>query len=175
MHKSPQEQTTSEWLAEYDGKNITPIQSPIAPAREIPPSNDNHDEGVVDEYALIPDGEYSAWYLDHELHPNFKGYGDKLVISFSVIESDYAGEAVKSYYNITILKTGWKAKGGSRWVKEMRRLFPGRKRKDRLPPSMLKDKRVLVEVRTVTRGRAKRTLDQAEQYSVVANILRLLN
>ena len=130
---------------------------------------------AVDEKALIPDGEYEAWYLGHELHPNFKGYGDKLVVSFSVAECDQAGEVVSSFYNITITKTGFKALGGSRWVKEMRRLFPGRKRKDRLPPSLLKNKNVLIEVRTVTKGKKQRVLDPEERYSVVANILRLLN
>jgi hypothetical protein len=175
VHKFPDKQSVDDWLVDYAGGNVTPIQSPatIAPEKKGPQKNDG--EGVVEEHSLIPDGEYQAWFLDHKLHPNFKGYGDKLVISFSVTESDYEGEIVRSFYNITITKTGWKAMGGSRWVKEMRRLFPDRKRKDRLPPSMLKDRKVLIEVRTVTKGKAKRALDPDEQYSVVENILRLLN
>ncbi|MFC1702423.1 hypothetical protein ACFL1J_06760 [Pseudomonadota bacterium] len=176
MHNSPENQGVDDWLAEYNGENVKPFPTHTAPVSEAPTSNDDSDEGVVDEKALIPDGEYQAWYAGHELHPNFKGYGDKLVVSFSVAECDHAGEIVSSYYNITITKNnGFKAMGGSRWVREMRRLFPNRKRKDRLPASLLKNKNVLIEVRTVTKGKQQRVLDPEEQYSVVANILRLLN
>jgi hypothetical protein len=171
---SPERQSVDDWLADHAGAKVTPIQ-PQSPVSSFPSTNDSNDEGVVEEHALIPEGEYQAWYLEHELHENFKGYGDKLVVSFSVTDTDYAGEIVNSYYNVTITKTGFKAKGGSRWVREIRRLFPLRKRKDRLPPSLLKNRNVLVEVRTVKKGSKQRTLDPEERYSVVANILRLLN
>lgn len=177
MHKQPAEQTTEEWMADYNRKSEPPFHPPTTTASvtDIPLSNKDSDEGIVEEKALIPAGEYQALYLSHELHPNFHGFGDKLVISYSVVDSDYAGEIILSYYNITILETGFKAKGGSNWVKDMRRLFPHRKRKDRLPPSLLKNRKVLVEVRTIVTGRGKRILQKEEQYSIVANILRLLN
>jgi hypothetical protein len=174
---NPEGQSVDDWLLDFTGATVTPIktQPPVAPVSTIPSTNESDDEGVVEEKPLLPEGEYPAWYLEHKKHPNFKGYGDKLVVSFRVDECGYAGEIVSAFYNITITEKGWKAKGGSRWVKEMRRLFPDRKRKDRLPVLLLKNKKVLIEVRTVITGKAKRVLEEAEQYSVVDSILRLLN
>jgi hypothetical protein len=174
VNKSQIEQTNEEWLSDHAGKNVTPIQ-PSAPVNKTRSQHEGIHEGVVEEKPLLPEGEYPAWYSSHELHKNFKGYGDKLVVSFRVDECGYADEIVSAFYNITITEKGWKTKGGSRWVKEMRRLFPDRKRKDRLPVSLLKNKNVLIDVRTVTTGKAKRVLEEAEQYSVVDSILRLLN
>ena len=105
MHRPPEKQSVDDWLTDYAGGNVTPIQSPAAVAPEKNSSQKNDGEGVVEEHSLIPAGEYQAWFLDHKLHPNFKGDGDKLVISFSVTESDYEGEIVRSFYNITITKT----------------------------------------------------------------------
>lgn len=175
--RPPQEQTPDEWLVDYAGEKVMPVNTPTvtAPVCNALPSNDDHDEGVVEEKALIPAGKYHAIYLDHVLQPNFKGYGDKLVVSFTVTKAVYTGEIVNGFYNVRITNNGFSAKGGSRWVREMRQLFPDRKRKDRLPPSLLKNRNILVEVRTVTTGRGKRILDQTEQYSVVSNILGLLD
>ena len=174
---NPEEQSVDDWLSDYTGATVTPIktQPPVAPVIATPSINESDDEGIVEEKPLLPEGEYLAWYSSHEQHKNFKGYGDKLVVSFRIDECDHAGEIVSAFYNITITEKGWKTKGGSRWVKEMRRLFPDRKRKDRLPVSLLKNKKVLIEVRTVITGKAKRVLDKSEQYSVVNNIQRLLN
>ena len=122
VHKSPQQQTQQEWLADLNGESVPSIQhpAPIAPVNE-------HDldqgEGEVEEHPLVPAGGYQAVYLHHKIHPNYQGYGDKLVVSFSVTDGDHAGEIIRSYYNITITNTGFTSKGGSRWVKEMRRLF----------------------------------------------------
>ena len=77
--KPPLEQTHDEWLADYDGR-VTP-----EPVNEVYPPDNDQGEGMVEEKALLPAGEYQATYLEHGLQPNFKGYGDKLVVSFTVM------------------------------------------------------------------------------------------
>ena len=111
MHKPQTNQSTDEWLRAYAGKNVTQIQ-PSAPLNKTQSQHDDLEEGVVEEKALIPEGEYSAWYSSHELHKNFKGYGDKLVVSFCVDECDHAGEIVSAFYNITITKKVGRLKVG---------------------------------------------------------------
>lgn len=168
MIKRPEEQSNAEWLADYDSsKPANPNLSVV--------SEDPSGEGEVDEHPLIPEGKYRTRYVGHSLIESFRGYGDKLVLEMCVVDTTYEGETVKAYYNIQITGRGWKAKGGSRWVLEMRKLFPQRKRKDRLPPSLLKEHDILAKIRTVQVGSNNRTLLPTERYSVVKELIALLD
>ena len=175
MHKSPQEQTTDEWLESYGSHNVTPIQSSalVVPPRDNP-LPDESGEGLVIEYAWVPAGIFRGTYLKHELKPNFRGYGDKLIVEFCIVDGDYIGDIVRGFFNVTITgENKFSVRGGSRWVTEIRQLFPERNRKDRLPVSLLKNRVIEIQVRD-SRGKKQKDLPENERYSVVKKMLRLV-
>ena len=175
MHKSPEEQTTDEWLESYDSQNVTPIQSS---ALVVPPKDnplpDESGEGLVIEYAWVPVGVFRATYQKHELKPNYMRYGDKLIVDFCIVEGDYRGEIVQSFFNVKITgENKFSVRGGSRWVTEIRHLFPERNRKDRLPVSLLKNRVIEIQVRD-SKGKKQKELPEHARYSVVKKMLRLV-
>jgi hypothetical protein len=174
IHNTNTGQSTDEWLSEYTSQpaRANPLNTKPATAQKI--TADDSNEGVVIEHALIPPGEYKARYMRHEAKANFKGYGDKLVVEFCISDGEHSGEVTRCFYNIQIQEKGWQTKGGSRWVKELRTLFPEKKRKDRLPPLLLKNRNILIEVVTVTQGSGKRELDLSAYYSKVSKLIRII-
>jgi len=174
MHKSPEDQTVDEWEAEYSGENVSPFPAHEAPVSEESLSDDDNEECVVVEHAWIPEGKYCATYIGHDLKKKYRGYDDKLIIDFSIVQSDYSGEIVRSFFIIKILADyKYSAQGGSRWVREMRSMFPelGRKRAPKV--SMLKGRVIEIEVRD-SMGKGNKPLDEDMRYSVVKKMLRVV-
>ena len=83
-------------------------------------------------------------------------------------------EEVCAYYNITIKDGGFVARGGSRWVKEMRHLFPECQRSRSLPPSLLENCIVRLRLRDANENKKRRKFGGQQKYSVVAEMLELI-
>ena len=117
---------------------------------------DEHEseDGVVIEHPRIPEGDYLVRYLSHELHKKYHGFGDKLVIEFVIVQGNYQGTALNAFYNVEITEKGFTVRGGTRYLREMRRLLPSPR--PSYPVSLLEDKTLLVVVRTVIKGKGKR-------------------
>jgi hypothetical protein len=177
-HKSPERQSVGDWLVDYDGENVTPIQpqSPAVPVSAIPLPNgeDDPEECVVVEHAWIPEGKYCATYIGHDLKKKYRGYDDKLVIEFSIVQGDYSGEIVRGFFIIKILADyKYSAQGGSRWVTEMRSMFPELGRKRSPTVSLLKGRVIEIQVRD-SRGKGNKPLAEEMRYSVVKKMLRVV-
>ena len=174
--KHPDELTNDEWVATYTSDNVTPINTPALTAPVISESSapDELEECVVVKHAWLPAGKYFATYLGHELKKKYRGYDDKLVIEFSIVQSDYSGEIVRSFFIIKILADyKYSAQGGSRWIREMRLLFPEIGRKRAPSVSMLKDRVIEIQLRDA-KGKGGKTLDEDMRYSVVEKMLRVI-
>ena len=174
MGKNPQEMTNDEWLARHAPQNATPI---TPPPLTVPPGNDaedNPEECVVVEHAWIPEGKYCATYIGHELKKKYRGYDDKLVIEFSIVQSDYSGEIVRGFFIIKILADyKYSAQGGSRWVTEMRSMFPELGRKRSPSVSLLKGRVIEIQVRD-SKGKGNKPLPEDMRYSVVEKMLSVV-
>ncbi len=126
---------------------------------------------------LLKPGRYELCYEFHEAVQLFRQ--PKLVIWFRVLDmGEHFGKFIPRYYNIkrTIGKKGrggmFKAGRSSNFVREYARLFPNRiSRLDRIPMEPFKGKRLIAEVRTVTRDREQEDLAASLHYSVVDRLL----
>lgn len=126
------------------------------------------------EHAWLPAGRYFASYISHELKKEYRGYDDKLVIEFSIVQNDFSGEIVRGFFIIKILADyKYSAKGGSRWVREMRSLFPEIGRKRAPSVSMLKGRVIEIQVRDA-KGKGGKPLDEDMRYSVVKKMIRVV-
>jgi hypothetical protein len=165
--KSPQEMTKEEWLASHASSNVTSISNNST-------VDDDPEAGVVIEHAWIPTGKYLATDIGHELKHKYKGYDDKLVIEFCIVEGDYKSAIVRGFFRIKIKgKYKFDVQGGSRWVTEMRAMFPERGRKDTLPVSLLRGKVIEILVRDA-KGKGNKPLPENARYSVVEKMIRVV-
>lgn len=174
MLKRPEDQTVVEWYAAHAGDRTSPNAAPTRSVSNASILEEDPEAGAVYEHAWIPEGGYYAQYLRHELVENFKGYGDKLVVEFCIVEGDCKGEVIPAYFG-TQIKGRYKYtfKGGSRWVTEMRSMFPERGRKESLPVTLLKGKVIEIQVRN-SKGKGQKLLPENMRWSVVGKMIRVV-
>lgn len=135
-----------------------------------------HDAQLVDAPALLPPGEYQAYYTQHETAIVF--HSAKVFVHFRVHGGDY--DRVKLYraYRVHSLK-GKPRKGGSIRLRHSHELFrqfvrltpSGRERPDRISLGRLRGCLLRISVRTVKKDSRQRALPEALQYSVVDEII----
>ena len=146
---------------------------PIDPGRPI-----HHElplcEVIGQELVNILDGEYLAMFEGHKLR-DYMGSG-KLDMTFQLIEGDHFGRELVRHFNVE-LDSDWKTAGGfkvgprSDYLREMRRLLP--EGEMWANPENLQGKTVIVKVDLVKHDRRKVPLDEASQYSVIRQLLKL--
>ena len=137
--------------------------------------------GVVEGGCIaVPDGEYELRYIFYETGMFF-GY-PKVIVHFAIDASDeYAGVPVCRYYNIKELTGEWgkygkyKALPRGDLVREYKRLFGGPNRTDRISFQALRGKRILACLKKVTRAYDWKALAPDDQYSRVAELIRIID
>jgi hypothetical protein len=122
-------------------------------------------EAATDAAPLIPDGEYQARVATPpRVSRLFQS--QRLVLTFEIVESRYAGIRVEFYAEV---RTGKHARFREAW--EVANGGPARRR-DRMPLSVFRNRLFLVRVRTVTKDRFQRK--RPRPYSVVDSIVERL-
>ena len=143
---------------------------------------DGDDDGIVEEdHPCIPDGIYTVTYLFHET-VLFKGE-PKVVVHLSILDdADWSGFEICRYYNVRSLTGepkrfgGFRAGGNSDLVREFRGLFTDQTRRlDRISLRRLKGRRIKARTRTVRKGWKYRDLPQSTWYSVVDELIELVD
>jgi len=129
---------------------------------------------------LIPDGEYEAVYVTHEITNG--SFGPKVKVTFRIVsQGPYFETLIPAWYNIqdgsSSKKKGAKVKlaRGSRLTGELLKVLHIKKRVDRLSPSMLKGYLLIVKVRIVKTNSRQKKLAEAQQYSIVDSLVCILN
>ena len=116
--------------------------------------------------ALIPEGIYEVIYTDHT---KYKYYSqDKLQINFVVVSpTEYSDTVLTRIYNYYD-----RAKRNSDYIKECQ-IVLGRRlnKKEKVSPSIFKNKVLKVKVRTVKNGRKQEKLPSFLQYSIIDSIV----
>ena len=143
---------------------------------------DGDDGGIVEEdHPCIPDGIYTVTYLFHET-VLFKGE-PKVVVHLSILDdADWSGFEICRYYNVRSLKGkprrfgGFRAGGTSDLVREFRGLFTDQTgRLDRISLRRLKGRQIKARTRTVRKGWKYRELPRSTWYSVVDELIELVD
>lgn len=127
---------------------------------------------------VVPDGEYEVRYDYYETTAAFRNTKVELHCAI-IMPEEFAGVPISRYYNVPSL-TGppkrygkFKAKPRGSLVREFRRLFDQPDRLDRISFARLKGRRLIVRVRTVTRGPDYQELPKHDQYSVIAELINI--
>lgn len=132
---------------------------------------------VVDDYPLVPPGEYSVCYIDHRTVIAYKQ--PKVYVRFRVTDGPYIGTKLFRAYRVHTL-TGKPRPNGRftlRRTHELYRQFvaitDAGERADRIALSRLRNCVLRASVRTVTQDSQQRDLGLGAQYSVVDRLLAI--
>ena len=145
------------------------------PAEEPEEGGGRIDGGCI----AVPNGKYELRYMYYE---TAKYFGvPKVVVYLAIDASDeYAGVPVCRFYNVTRL-TGPCCKYGNYiappcgdLTREYKQLVQEPLRQDRISFQVLKGKRVLGRLETVTKGYKGKILVPDNQYSRVAELIRVI-
>lgn len=134
----------------------------------------------ADQPIRVPEGNYTAAYSSHTTWL-FKGRHPKVVITFIIQDlGEHFGKEIKAYYNVNKLSgkprknghfsAGWK----SNFMLDYTTLFGKPARKDRISMCRFKNCFVTVKAKTVAKNRDQREYPEDLQYSVVSQILGLV-
>ena len=136
--------------------------------------------GTVDygrSCAPIPPGQYEATFTHHETAIVFKSA--KLFVWFRLVDpGPYFGVAIYKAYRVKALTGPPRRNGGyiigrnSDVAKMLVKTCDVKNRPDRLSAHMLAGKVLTISVRTVTTDYRQRSIPEALQYSVVADVVR---
>lgn len=126
---------------------------------------------------LIPAGEYEVMYHSHETRYVF---GPKLIVHFTITESEMAGLRVSRFYNVQAfggepgIVGEFKVGKCCAFFREYLNLFdPQTPRPDRLSMHRFKRQPILAEIRVVTEAN-RTSLPKAAQYSVINRLIRVI-
>jgi len=129
---------------------------------------------------LIPQGEYQAVYVTHEI---IRGsFGIKAKVTFRIIsQGEHFETLIPAWYNIKDGSQG-KRKGGkikvargSKLTSELLKVLQIKTRIDRLTPAMLRGYVLMVNVRTVKTDSRQKKLNPPQQYSIIDSLVCILN
>ena len=137
--------------------------------------------GVIEGGCIaVPDGEYELRYSFYETGMFFGS--PKVIVHFTIVASDeYAGLPVCRFYNVKKLTGEWgkygkyKAPPRGDLAREYKRLVGEPNRTDRISFLVLKGKRILARLETVTRAYDWKDLAPDDQYSRVAELIRIID
>jgi hypothetical protein len=138
--------------------------------------DDDAGEGTVIRSNAMPPGEYELSYVRHWTTSTQDG--GKLNIEFAIVDGPEKGLCLEAHYRVHL--NGPPGESGKFAVSElghyydqMTKLFPRRKRRDRLSPRMLKGKVVRGKVESVTKDwKGKK---RAKPYSKVEQLIELVD
>lgn len=131
--------------------------------------------------SLVPEGKYEVRYWFYETQVCFGA--PKVSVHFSIANHDkYSGTPIARHYTVNGL-SGPARKYGNfdvrspncRQVREFGRVSDDPERLDRISYASFKDKRILVRVRTVKKDSSGNLLGDDEKYSVVAEIIGVID
>lgn len=126
--------------------------------------------------ALVPDGEYEVRYVDYET-ARFFGNPKVILHCAIVVPEAYAGTPVDRFYNVSKLIGPPKVFGNfdapmrGDLVREFRRVV---KEPDRISFVPLRNKRLIVEIETVTTDYEHNMLSREDQYSRIKRLIQVL-
>jgi hypothetical protein len=122
----------------------------------------------MDELVLLKPGDYAACYVGHVGVRLFRTL--KIRVDFKPL--DHCGLVLSRWYRVQGY-TGGRVSAGrhSDIVREVSAVLGRRMRHDRIPLSELKDKIVMVRVRTVTTNAKQDALHVVNHYSVIEKVL----
>ena len=151
----------------------------VADAEE--PSEPEEGGGVVDGGCIaVPDGEYELRYFFYETALFWTS--PKVVVHFAIAASDeYAGLPVCRFYNVKKLTGPCREYGGyiapprGDLAREYKRLIKEPDRMDRISFRALRGKRILACLKKVTRAYDWKVLAPDDQYSRVAELIRIID
>ncbi len=151
----------------------------VADAEE--PSEPEEGGGVIEGGCIaVPDGEYWLRYSFYETGKFFDA--PKVAVHFAIDAPDkHAGVAVCRYYNVKKLTGPWGKYGGyiapprGALVREYKRLVGEPNRTDRISFLALKGKCILARLEKVTRAYDWTVLAPDDQYSKVAELIRIID
>ncbi len=137
--------------------------------------------GVIEGGCIaIPDGEYELRYVFYETGMFFGS--PKVAVHFTIVAPDeHASVPVCRYYNVKELIGPYRKYGGyiatprGSLKREYGRLVREPKRPDRISFSVLKGRRILARLATVMRAHDRADLAPDDQYSKVAELLRIID
>ena len=131
--------------------------------------------------SLVPDGKYEVRYRYYETQICFGA--SKVAVHFAIVNHDtYGGTPISRHYTVESLRGPPKRFGdftikspNCSLVREFGRASKNPDRRDRISYASFKDKRILVKTRTVIRNSRDEELAKDERYSVVAQILCVID
>ena len=145
------------------------------------PSEPKEGGGVIEGGCIaVPDGKYELRYIFYET--GLYWHSPKVAVHFAIDASDkYAGVPVCRYYNVKELTGQWGKYGGyvapprGALVREYKQLLKKPNRTDRISFLALKGKCILARLETVTRTYNWKALEPDNQYSRVAELIRIID
>ena len=154
------------------------------PKNDLPGAftSEESDEGggtISGTCVLVPDGEYEVRYVDYETG-RFFGTSKVILHCAIVVPEDYAGLPVDRFYNVTRLIGPPKVFGNfdapmrGDLVREYRRAVKEPDRTDRISFVPLRNKRLIVELETVTTDYEHYELAREDQYSRIKRLVQVL-
>jgi len=137
--------------------------------------------GVIEGGCIaVPDGEYELRYEYYETALYFRS--QKVIVHFAIDASDeYAGLPVCRYYNVKKLTGPCRKYGGyiapprGALAREYKRLVSEPNRLDRISFRVLIGKRILAKLVTVRKEHNRKDLARDDQYSKVAELIRIID
>ena len=137
--------------------------------------------GVIEGGCIaIPDGEYELRYIFYETGLYWNS--PKVIVYFAITDPDeYAGLPVNRFYNVKKLIGGYRkygqfiARPRGALVREYKQLIKEPNRLDRISFKSLKGKRILARLATVPRDHNQKALATDDQYSKIAELIRIID
>ena len=131
--------------------------------------------------SLVPEGKYKVRYCFYETQVCFGA--PKASVHFSIVNHDkYSGTPIARHYTVNGLSGPARRFGdfdvrspNCRQVREFGRVSGDPERLDRISYASFNDKRILVRVRTVINDSSGNLLGDDEMYSVVAEIIGVVD
>jgi hypothetical protein len=135
--------------------------------------------GIIEDVCVaVPEGEYELRYIFYETGMYWNS--PKVVVHFAITDPDeYAGLPVYRFYNVKKLVGRYRKYGGfiapprGALVREFKQLIKEPDRLDRISFRALKGKRIFAHLDTVTRAHNRKALAVDDQYSRVAELIRI--
>ena len=124
-----------------------------------------------EEDALIPPGLYELAYVRHDYRYIFRRWS--LDLTFCVV-GERRGTILHCYYRVAKENKAYRAGPKSKLMRSARNLFGRSAAKYGMPWDRLKNVIVEGEVVTVTKDSAENDLGEANQYSIIGRLVRVV-
>ena len=123
---------------------------------------------------LVPDNSYELVYVNHKYVPAFGG-NYKLVMTFRIVsQGEHYEKLLKRFYNVHRQNKMFSAPKNGYLTREMRQLFGNTLKTRGLPLDRLKENVILGKTRTVESDYRQKKLGEANQYSIIDQLVKVL-